>query len=107
MVKFTEAATSAIRDAIKNAEIDVQGLRLMVEPGGCSGNRYMMGLVDEVAPNDVVFEHEQIRVVVDPESAPLLEGVNIDFVTRDDGGGFTFNNPNATSRCSCGNSFSC
>ncbi len=77
----------------------------MVEAGGCAGYKYMMGLVDQADIDDTVIEHDGVRVFVDNKSHDLLAGATIDFVVALEGSGFTFENPNATSSCSCGKSF--
>ncbi|MEY4581779.1 MAG: hypothetical protein RL701_6482 [Pseudomonadota bacterium] len=105
MIDLTDSAVNAIRDAISGSASPVEGLRIMVEAGGCAGYKYMMGLVSERHPDDVVVEKEGIRVFVDPRSVELLKGVRIDFSVSMEGAGFTFSNPNATSSCSCGKSF--
>ena len=105
MIEITDSAAQAIRTAISGASGPVQGLRIMVESGGCAGNKYMMGLVAAGEPNDVVVERDDIKLFVDQNSAPLLEGVTVDFTIGIEGSGFTFVNPNAASSCSCGKSF--
>lgn len=106
MIEVTETAANAIRNAIAGSKEPVQGLRIMVQAGGCSGYKYMMGLVNAAEPGDVVVEHSGVKVFVDEKSIPLLSGVVLDFTVSMDGAGFTFNNPNAQSSCSCGKSFS-
>ncbi len=105
MIEITDSAANAIRTAIAGSNAPVQGLRLMVETGGCAGNKYMMGLVAEPLPGDVTVEKGEIKVFVDASSAPLLQGVTVDFLVSAEGAGFTFINPNATSSCACGKSF--
>lgn len=105
MIELTDSAMNAIRTAISGSTEAVQGLRIMVEAGGCAGYKYMMGLVAEAQPDDVVVEKQDIKVFVDAESLELLKGVTIDFLVSLNGSGFTFNNPNASSSCSCGKSF--
>jgi iron-sulfur cluster assembly accessory protein len=105
MIELTENAANAIRTAIAGSSAPVQGLRLMVETGGCAGNKYMMGLVAEPLPGDVVVEKGEIKVFVDSGSASLLQGVTVDFLVSAEGAGFTFANPNASSSCACGKSF--
>jgi iron-sulfur cluster assembly protein len=95
----------AIRTAITGSSQVVEGLRIMVESGGCAGNKYMMGLVPEKEPGDLVIEKGGIKVFLDANSAPLLQGTVLDFTIGMEGSGFTFSNPNATSSCSCGKSF--
>jgi iron-sulfur cluster assembly protein len=105
MIELTESAVGAIRTAITGSSQVVEGLRIMVESGGCAGNKYMMGLVPEKEPGDLVIEKSGIKVFLDANSAPLLQGTVLDFTIGMEGSGFTFSNPNATSSCSCGKSF--
>jgi iron-sulfur cluster assembly protein len=105
MIQLTDGALNAVRSAIEGAAQPVEGLRIMVEAGGCAGLKYMMGLVSDVNPNDAVVEREGVRVYVDEPSLEHLKGTTVDFVTGLEGAGFTFDNPLATSRCSCGKSF--
>jgi iron-sulfur cluster assembly protein len=105
MIELTDGALNAVRSAIKGAAQPVEGLRIMVEAGGCAGLKYMMGLVSDVNPNDFVVEREGVRVFVDEPSLQHLKGTTVDFVEGLEGAGFTFDNPLATSRCSCGKSF--
>jgi len=65
----------------------------------------MMGLVSQVEPGDLMFEDRGLKVYIDPASLPLLRGTIIDFVISMQGSGFTFDNPQAKSSCSCGKSF--
>jgi iron-sulfur cluster assembly accessory protein len=106
MIEVTDTAVNAIKNAISGSKEPVEGLRIMVQAGGCSGYKYMMGLVQAAEPGDVTVERGGVKVFVDEKSAPLLAGVVLDFSVSMDGAGFTFNNPNAQSSCSCGKSFS-
>ena len=85
---------------------DKGGLRVSVQPGGCSGFKYGLLIEDASADDDVVIEHDGFKVFVDPFSAQYISGVNIDYVTSMQGSGFTFKNPNSTGGCGCGSSFS-
>ena len=105
MIEITDSAANAIRTAMRGSTGDVQGLRVMVQSGGCAGFKYMMGLVADTSPGDLVVEKAGIKVFVDPASAALLDGVTVDFLVSLEGSGFTFVNPNATKSCSCGKSF--
>lgn len=105
MIELTQSAIEAIRSAIAGAADPVKGLRIMVESGGCAGHKYMMGLVAEAEPSDVVVEKDGVTVFVDQQSAPLLDGVKVDFTIGLQGSGFAFTNPNAATSCSCGKSF--
>ena len=82
------------------------GLRVAVQPGGCSGFKYSLVIEDRAAEDDLVIPREGFNVFVDPFSAQYLNGVTIDYVTSMQGSGFTFKNPNSTGGCGCGSSFS-
>ncbi len=82
------------------------GLRVSVQPGGCSGFKYSLLIEDQSADDDFVIDQGEFRVFVDPFSAQYIQGVNIDYVSSMQGSGFTFKNPNSTGGCGCGSSFS-
>jgi iron-sulfur cluster assembly accessory protein len=105
MISLTPSAASALQSAISTSASQVKALRIAVETGGCSGYKYLMGLVAEGGPNDLVEATQGITVYVDPGSAALLNGTTIDFVVGLEGSGFAFNNPQAQSSCACGKSF--
>lgn len=105
MIQLTDNAVSAVRTAIAGAGQSVEGLRIAVEAGGCAGFKYLMGLVNEADPSDHVFESDGVKIFVQEDSLSYLEGTRIDFVIGLEGSGFTFDNPQAKSSCSCGKSF--
>lgn len=105
MIQLTDSAANAVRSAIAGAAQPVGGLRLQVETGGCAGYKYLMGLAPAASPGDIVLERGDLKLFIDPASVPLLRGVTVDFVINLDGAGFTFDNPQSTSSCSCGKSF--
>ena len=84
---------------------DVGGLRVSVQPGGCSGFKYGLLIEDQPAEDDFVLPQEGFQLFVDPFSAQYLNNVTIDYVSSMQGSGFTFKNPNATGGCGCGSSF--
>jgi len=84
---------------------EVKALRVAVEGGGCSGFQYDIRL-DEPAPDDMVFEKDGYKVLVDAVSLPFLSNAVIDFTEELIGARFVVENPNATSSCGCGTSFS-
>ncbi|MBX6322596.1 MAG: iron-sulfur cluster insertion protein ErpA [Rhodospirillaceae bacterium] len=81
-------------------------LRLSVSGGGCSGFQYGFSLDDTLQEDDVTFERDGARLVVDSVSLDLLGGAEVDFVEDLGGSSFQVRNPNAKSSCGCGNSFS-
>ncbi len=81
------------------------GLRVSVQPGGCSGFRYGLLIEEQAAEDDLILDQDGFKVFVDPFSAQYLNGVTIDYVSSMQGSGFTFKNPNATGGCGCGSSF--
>ena len=105
MINITEKATTAISRFIQGSEEPVSGLRVAVVSGGCSGFQYSMRLETEAAPDDTVLEFGLVKVFVDPASAPMLNGVTVDFVETIESSGFRIENPNASASCGCGNSF--
>ena len=80
-------------------------LRVFVVGGGCSGYQYGMALATEPEEGDAVIEHGGVRFLVDPESAPLLTGAQVDYVDDVMKQGFSITNPNAAKSCACGTSF--
>ena len=81
------------------------GVRLGITTTGCSGLAYKLEYVDEIAPEDVVFEEHGVKVLVDPKSFSYIDGTELDFVREGLNEGFKFRNPNERDRCGCGESF--
>ena len=92
--------------AIAAAQPRPMALRVAVLAGGCSGFQYKFELDDNPAADDVVVEHGGARVLVDPASMDLLGGSQLDYTDELMGAHFVVRNPNATSACGCGTSFS-
>ncbi len=107
MVALTENAVNAIRRVFETAETPPAGLRIMAEQGGCSGVRYKMGLDFQVQDSDAVYRVGDITVLVDAESQPMLEGVEVDFVDSVEGAGFVIENPKAKTGCGSCHSQTC
>jgi iron-sulfur cluster assembly accessory protein len=107
-LSITPAAAVEVKKFMEaeNVSPDVGGLRVSVQPGGCSGFKYGLLIEDQAAEDDLVVEQGEYRVFVDPFSAQYISGVIIDYTTSMQGSGFTFKNPNATGGCGCGSSFS-
>jgi iron-sulfur cluster assembly protein len=81
-------------------------LRVYVQGGGCSGLTYGMTFSREESGDEIAFQDDTLKVVVDRASAPLLEGLTIDYLMGLEASGFKISNPNAKTTCSCGKSFS-
>ena len=81
------------------------GIRLGVKTSGCSGMAYRLEFVDETETDDLVFESNGVKVVVDPKSLAYIDGTELDFVREGLNEGFKFNNPNVKDACGCGESF--
>ena len=107
-VVVTDVASAEVKKFMEQEGVDPAkgGLRVSVQPGGCSGFKYGLLIEDEAAEDDLVIGQSGWRVFVDPFSAQYLNGVTIDFVSSMMGSGFTFKNPNASGGCGCGSSFS-
>lgn len=107
-VIITELAANEIRSIIEKQDLDLEKVRLRVgvKGGGCSGFSYLLDLTETQKDSDEMFEQHGIKVIVDPKSLLYLSGVTVDFKDEIMGRGFVFNNPNATSSCGCGSSFS-
>lgn len=81
------------------------GLRLGVKKTGCSGYAYVVNYAESIGNQDVVFEDQGVKVVVDRDSLPMVDGTEVDFVKQGLNEAFKFRNPKAKSECGCGESF--
>jgi iron-sulfur cluster assembly accessory protein len=104
-VTLTERAAHRISEIVAT-EPRHKLLRVSVEGGGCSGFQYKFDLVGDPEPDDIVIERAGAKVLIDSISLEYLAGSEIDFVDDLIGASFKINNPNATSSCGCGTSFS-
>jgi iron-sulfur cluster assembly accessory protein len=106
LVSLTEAAAAKIKELQTQepaGEADV--LRVAVQGGGCSGFEYALGFDRGVQEGDHELEAHGVTIVVDPFSAPYLQGAEVDFLNTIEESGFKISNPNAVSACGCGHSF--
>lgn len=107
MITLTDNAASKVKELLKAENADDLALRVAVRPGGCSGFSYEMFFDGDVATDDQQAAYgEGVRVIVDQQSAQLLEGATLDYKDGLDQSGFAITNPNATRTCGCGSSFS-
>ena len=104
-VTITERAAEKAKTLLETRGLSTGALRVFVVGGGCSGYQYGMALAQEREDGDLVLEQGGVTILVDPDSAPLLKGAEIDYVDDLMKSGFTIFNPNATKSCACGSSF--
>jgi iron-sulfur cluster assembly accessory protein len=104
-VSLTPKAIEMVKDAMTRENLSGYGIRVGVVGGGCSGFQYSMDFENAQRDGDAVFEHDGIKLFIDPMSSMYLQGVTIDYVVGLSGAGFKFNNPNAKNTCGCGQSF--
>lgn len=106
MVTLSDKAAAEIKQIMQQTGGTFEGIRVFVAGGGCSGMSYGMQIADEPATaDDLVFDADGVKVIVDMGSHQHLDGASIDFDDTLQGGGFKINNPNATKTCGCGSSF--
>ena len=103
-VTITKAAAIAVEQLLEKRELSGYALRVFVSGGGCSGYQYGMALENNFRDSDLLFDSEDIQVVVDEVSINYLSGATIDYVEDATGSGFKIENPNAISSCGCGQS---
>ena len=103
---FSLSPRAAARIAEIAAQQNAAALRVSVLAGGCSGFQYRFELDRQRQADDVVVERDGARVLIDPASLDLLGGAELDYTDELMGSHFTVRNPNATSACGCGTSFS-
>src|SRR5690606_40725162 len=94
VITISEAAAFQIKDMMKQNDEEGSFLRVAVKGGGCTGLSYGMGFEQELNENDVQDEQHGIKIIINKEDAPILNGVKIDFKQSLMGGGFTIDNPN-------------
>ena len=103
-ISITDAAATHVGKQL-NSRGKGEGIRLGVRTSGCSGFSYVLEFVDESDPMDNVFEHQGVKVFVDPKSLVFLNGTELDFEKEGLNEGLKFRNPNVTGECGCGESF--
>jgi iron-sulfur cluster assembly protein/iron-sulfur cluster insertion protein len=106
MITLTDSAATKVRQLIDAEGDEALALRVAVRPGGCSGFAYEMFFDTDVATDDITTDFDGVRVIVDPSSAQLLTGAELDYKDGLEQSGFSITNPNAQRTCGCGQSFS-
>lgn len=105
MITITDRAVEKIRE-LMGEDTKAKGLRVYVKGGGCSGYSYGMMLIETSSDDDTVVTVNDVSVIIDSQSAPLLQGSEIDYSDSLQGAGFQVKNPQAKTTCGCGSSFS-
>lgn len=103
-ITLTENAAKHVLNFITKRGKGV-GLRLGVRTSGCSGMAYKLEFADEIGGDDLQFDTNGVKVLVDPRSLPYIDGMELDYVREGLNEGFKFNNPNVKDTCGCGESF--
>tara|TARA_B100001094_G_scaffold325308_1_gene379422 strand:- start:527 stop:958 length:432 start_codon:yes stop_codon:yes gene_type:complete len=106
LLVFTDAAASKVKDLIEEERNDALKLRVFVSGGGCSGFQYGFTFDEKIQDGDTKVEKNGVTLLVDPMSFQYLTGAEIDYKEDLEGAQFVIKNPNATTTCGCGSSFS-
>jgi iron-sulfur cluster assembly protein len=104
MITVSETAAQKIKQNLARRGNGV-GIRIGVRTTGCSGLAYVLEYVDQINNEDTVFTSQDVTVVVDAKSLPILGDLDVDYVRQGLNEGFEFNNPIEKDRCGCGESF--
>ncbi|HEU4601315.1 MAG TPA: iron-sulfur cluster assembly protein IscA [Steroidobacteraceae bacterium] len=103
-ISLTSSAADRIRSFLARRGQGL-GLRLAVKKTGCSGFAYVVNYADDIHADDVVFEDQGVKVIVDKASLGYIDGTEVDFVKQGLNEAFRFRNPNVKGECGCGESF--
>jgi len=103
---FTDAAALKVSDLIVQEDNDGLKLRVFISGGGCSGFQYGFTFDEEIQEGDLEIENQGVKLLVDPMSIQYLIDAEIDYKEDLEGSRFVIRNPNATTTCGCGSSFS-
>jgi len=103
---FTDEAAAKVKSLIEEEDNDALMLRVFVSGGGCSGFQYGFTFDESITDGDTVVEKGGVKLLIDPMSFQYLVGGEIDYTEGLEGAQFVIRNPNATTTCGCGSSFS-
>lgn len=105
-IQFTDAAASKVKSLLEEEQNDALKLRVYVTGGGCAGFQYGFTFDEKINEGDFTIEKQGVQLVVDPMSLQYLMGGEVDYTSGLEGSRFFVKNPNATTTCGCGASFS-
>ena len=103
-ISLTNSAATRVKSFLEKRGRGV-GLRIGVRKSGCSGYAYTIDYADAIEADDVVFDRDGVKVIIDPKSLSLIDGTEVDFVKDGLNEAFKFRNPNVKGECGCGESF--
>jgi iron-sulfur cluster assembly protein len=103
-ISLSESAAERVQKYL-DARGNGIGLRLGITKTGCSGYSYVINYAEQVEQDDIIFEDRGVKIVVDPDALPFIDGTEVDFVKNGLNEAFSFKNPNTTGECGCGESF--
>lgn len=104
MITVTDTAAKKIKHNLAQRGSGI-GIRIGTRTTGCSGLAYVLEYVDRLIDTDQVFEKDSFKIVVDPKSLPIVDGITVDYVRQGLNEGFEFINSKERDRCGCGESF--
>ena len=105
-LNFTDAAAAKVRELVEEEHNDALMLRVFISGGGCSGFQYGFTFDENMTEGDTVVERNGVRLLIDPMRIQYLMGAEIDYSEGLAGAQFVIRNPNASTTCGCGSSFS-
>lgn len=106
LLKFTDSAANKVKQLIEEEGNENLMLRVFVTGGGCSGFQYGFTFDENIQDGDTEVENQGVKLLIDPMSFQYLSGAEVDYKEGLEGSMFVINNPNATTTCGCGSSFS-
>src|ERR671911_575693 len=104
-ITVTDKAAAKAKSILADKGVEGGALRVFVVGGGCSGYQYGMAIARNHEDDDIAIDVSGLTILIDAESAPLLDGAEVDYVEDLMKSGFTIFNPNAAKSCACGSSF--
>ena len=105
-MQFTQGAANKVKALVEEEGNPRLKLRVFITGGGCSGFQYGFTFDEDVAEDDTIIDREGVSLIIDPMSFQYLVGAEVDYTEGLEGSRFVINNPNATTTCGCGSSFS-
>jgi iron-sulfur cluster assembly accessory protein len=105
IITVTDKAAAQAKSILASKGVENGALRVFVVGGGCSGYQYGMAIARNREDDDIAIDVGGLTILIDAESAPLIDGAEVDYVEDIMKSGFTIFNPNATHSCACGSSF--